>query len=131
MDNYADANHGSQNQGGRGIVLEGIVGAVLTLVCGGVWTAVIVFSGYEIGLLAWGIGALIGFILGGFSPDSPTAPIVAAVAAAISVAGAKLGVTILLGMPFTDLFAPFDLLWLFLAVSSAYKIAAKTDDEEA
>lgn len=65
-------------------VLAGVVGAV-------VWAAVVYFSGYELGLIAWAIGGLVGFAALSATGRSGTTTtgVIAAAVAALSVVGGK------------------------------------------
>lgn len=74
-----------------GALIGGVIGAIIG---GGVWIAIGFYSGYEIGWLAWGIGALVGVgvHMGGKGKlGMPTAVLAAALAAA-AVAGGKYAV---------------------------------------
>jgi len=62
------------------------------------WGAVVHFTNYEIGYLAWGIGALIGWAAGFMGARGKTASIAAAVIALVSIVGGRyLGLTLSMG----------------------------------
>jgi hypothetical protein len=62
-------------------VLAGILFGILAAV---VWTLIVYFTGYEIGWVAWGVGALIGFavVKSAHEPNASLGPTAAALAAA-------------------------------------------------
>lgn len=70
-----------------GAVIGGIIGAVI-------WAVVVKYSGWEIGWLAWGIGALVGFgfRLGAKDLANPATGVLAAAVALLAVLGGKYAV---------------------------------------
>ncbi len=103
------------------------IGAVLGIV---LWVVVLFGTQYEIGWIWWGMGALtgIGMQLGiRDSADTELAGIFAALIAFGAFALVKGGLTMLAvagGATAADVMSPLDLLFVFLAVSSAYKIGS-------
>ncbi|MEM0896861.1 MAG: hypothetical protein AAGJ79_08230 [Verrucomicrobiota bacterium] len=63
-------------------VVAGVVGAII-------WGAIGFFTGYEIGIVAWGVGLLIGFAVAAVGEASPTSGIMCAVVALLSILGGK------------------------------------------
>ena len=79
-------------------MVKGIVGAVIGGLAGAlVWTLVGYFTGFEIGWIAWGIGALAGFGMAKGMEEETTmlTGVLAAVVALASVAGGKFAVVYL------------------------------------
>jgi len=68
-----------------------IAGSLAALAGAGMWTAVVLISGgWEIGWFAWGVGALVGFVMSRMSPlRSTQLGILAAVLAALGLAVGK------------------------------------------
>lgn len=111
-----------------------------------VWVVVVLFTGYEIGWIAWGLGFAsgAGMAIGHEDDDGTTAGIVAAGISTLGIVGAKffifehmtsqmaeMGISLealgtLVGEPITfgTLFGPIDGLFILLAVASAYKIGS-------
>lgn len=72
-------------------LMPGLVGGVLAaLIGGGVWAAIVVLTDYEIGFIAWGIGALCGFAVVWFAKGRKGPPL-QIVAVATSVFGIAVG----------------------------------------
>lgn len=71
-----------------GAIFGGLIGGA---VGAAIWAAVAAFTGYEIGWIAWGIGILVGVgvAIGNKGEGSTAAGVMAAVLAAMSVAGGK------------------------------------------
>ena len=110
------------------------------------WFAVVLFTGYEIGWIAWGLGfsAGAGMAIGHDDPDGTMAGILAGAISIVGILGAKflifehlksqvaeVGISPdvlseIVGEPFTfgSLFGPIDELFILLAVGSAYKIGS-------
>ena len=130
----------------------GIVGGVLAALIGGlIWGYVVKLTGYEIGYMAWGIGVLCGFAVLLFAGGKKGLPlqIIAVLCSVLGIAlgqyasfvfelrayGAEHGMPQLAEVPFfsvpvfklflsalKDLFSPFQILWVVLAVGSAWGI---------
>jgi hypothetical protein len=94
-----------------------------------VWFFLIKVTGYQIGFAAWGAGLLIGMAARGFAHEgSPRLGVMAALCAlAAIVVGQWLATRARSGIPPSGLsdgsFGLVTLLWLFLAVASAWKLA--------
>jgi len=122
-----------------------MVGTLIGGVIGGgvgaaIWAGVTYFTGWEVGLIAWAIGLLVG--VGAKLLGRPSAPgaVLAGVIALASVLLGKFGISYLWasnqqgGMQmawdgFTRLFGIFDLLWIGLAVVSAYQLVAQSAEQ--
>jgi predicted Zn finger-like uncharacterized protein len=129
-----------------GGVIGGLIGAAL-------WAGVIYLTGYEVGYIAIGVGALTGIgvrIMAG--EDDGWGPGLTALAIAILavVAGKFFGVSLLVDhyvadagaggdlaaiaqvkqQIFQDSFGPLDLLWFALAAMSAFRIGSNLADDE-
>ncbi len=102
-----------------------LAGGVAALVGGGVWVAIALGAGVQIGWLAWGVGALCGWAVSHFGRGHGV--VFQLIAVACSLGGIALGkVGILLGGYWP--FSLFDLLWVILAVASAWKTAGGGGD---
>ncbi|TWT82442.1 hypothetical protein CA13_39050 [Planctomycetes bacterium CA13] len=90
-----------------------VVASIVAMVCTAVWLLVVAFSGYELGILAWGIGGVIGLVAGAIGRNpSPVYCGLAAGIAGMSFVGAKLimATAIMLlsvGADFMETFANF------------------------
>jgi hypothetical protein len=76
-------------------MLKGILAALAGGAVGAaVWAAIAYYTNYEVGLVAWGIGALVGFAmsLGARDVQSSLCGVIAAVIALASIAGGKYAV---------------------------------------
>ncbi len=76
-------------------IVSGLIGAVIGGAIGGaIWAAVVKFTGFEIGWLAWGIGALVGvgFRVGARELANPGTGVLAAAVALLAVLGGKYAV---------------------------------------
>ena len=113
-----------------------LVAAAIGLVGAVVWAGIAVSTGYEIGWIAWGVGVGVGFgMRWGSGGASNQLGVLAAVIAFVTVVGARV-VTIawIIGLEFLDMdmfiatLNPFDALWVFLAVGSAFKVANQAPD---
>ena len=103
----------------------------------GIWCGVTVATEYEIGWIAWGLGALAGggMLLGNGGPDA-RAGVLAALISLVGILAAKVMLIIYILGPevaedagflaefVASILHPMDLLFAGLAVASAYKIAA-------
>ncbi|GGL43669.1 hypothetical protein [Planomonospora parontospora] len=81
----------STSRSGSGLVLGSVAGLVAALVGAAAYGAVIGVTDYEIGIAAIGVGVLVGLAMMAVRPTSPVLP---ALAAVFSFAGAGLGVFI-------------------------------------
>jgi hypothetical protein len=113
------------------MALSMVVGFVAALVGAGIWIALIMIAGIELGIIAWAIGAGIGFLIGQINKDGGSLSGMAAAGFALLAILLPKGLLVLLamrmGIPAVGVFGLFDILWVFLAVSSAYKLAARQD----
>jgi hypothetical protein len=101
-----------------------IAGGVAALIGGAVWVAIAVGVGIQLGWLAWGIGAFCGWSVSRFGRG--TGGLFQVIAVACSLLGIAIGkVGILLSgyVPVGFL----DILWIILAVASAWKTAGGGD----
>lgn len=132
-----------------------VVGAVTVAVVGGlVWAIIVVQSGYEVGFVAWGIGIFAGFVVAYLARGVTVSLQVIAVLASglgillgkyvtfvhqlrvtaddlLSGAGGQFGYfgsnsCRLFRESLGDVFSAHDLLWIGLAVVSAWRIAEMT-----
>ena len=72
-------------------LMPGLVGGLFgAVIGGGVWAAIVVLTDYEIGIIAWGIGALCGFAVVWFAKGRKGPPL-QMVAVATSVLGIVIG----------------------------------------
>jgi len=130
-----------------------LIGAGLAAVVGGIlWGLIVIFSDYEIGIMAWGMGILTGYAVVKFSKGKKGVPfqIIAVLASLVGIiigkyisfyhflyqavaadsgGEAAANITIFSGAvmkifvnEFGSLVSGYDLLWLFLAVSTAWSI---------
>ena len=131
-------------------------GLVAALVGGIVWGLISKFSDYEVGIVAWGIGWIAGtaVVLATGGARGPRLQVIAVVSSLVGIllgkylgyafdiqeAAKAVGVDIGLvsGDMFTffredlgDVFGPFDLLWVGLAVFTAWRIAQLDEPEPA
>jgi phage FluMu protein Com len=81
-----------------GLLLAALVGFIAMII----WIVIVMVSGHELGIIAWGIGAAIGFVAGVIAKNSsPVYCGLAAVIAGLTIVFAKLG----LGLIFWGLYA--------------------------
>lgn len=76
-------------------MVKGIIGGVIGGAIGAaIWAAIAYFTNYEIGIVAWGVGALVGFCTATFAGNSvsPLTGIAAALISLGSIAGGKFAV---------------------------------------
>lgn len=132
----------------RSSIVLGSAAALGGALLGGVvWALIIKFTGYEVGYVAVGVGALAGFAAAFAAPDARPAPLLAILAGVAALVGVLLGK--LLGTYFVigeeladvgasgdqmsltmeflqskDAWALWDLLWIGLAVSAAFQICS-------
>jgi hypothetical protein len=115
-----------------------LAGGFAAVIGGAIWVTIMIVTGYEIGLLAWAIGGLVGFgtLLGSREHIvGDISGMIGAAVALMAVTGPKfllLGLGLLLGMQvgLGDLFSPFDALWILLAVGTAFRVASGQAGEE-
>jgi len=134
----------------KGKVLMPAVAALLAAIVGAVvWALIIVLAEYELGIIAWGIGILTAFAVSFFSPKiTPVQQIIAVIASLIGIALGKFTAYSYIlndGMDglfssdsftfFTDniieLSAPMDILFIVLAVVTAWQLPAKWSKRKA
>lgn len=98
-----------------------------------IWLAVVMMANLEIGWIFWGMGALagLGMRLGAGDADEHIAGTLALVITLMFYAFVKGGILLIAtlgdaGIGFFDVFGPLDLLFIFLACGSAYKIGSNS-----
>ncbi len=70
--------------------MKGIIAGVIAGFAGAlVWAAIVVFAGFEIGWLAWGIGAAVGGAVAWGSEGTPAMGVAAVVISVLAIAGGK------------------------------------------
>jgi hypothetical protein len=127
-----------------------IIGALLAAVVGGiVWAVIAVVTDYEIGIVAWAIGGAAGFLVSFFAKGNVTSvhQIIAVIG---SLIGIILGKYFILGYyydysisgifnsetfslffsNFSVLFSGMDLVFVLLAVATAWQLPAKLAPKE-
>lgn len=128
-----DGITGSPEAGTR-IFLGLIVSVVVGGLCSVAWLMVTIFTSSELGILAWAIGGLIGFVGGtiGKSPNPTYCKLIGLISfCSILAAKLMLAVMVMLGNNCTFLeglqsvMSLYDLLWLFLGTSTAYGTALR------
>ncbi|MFO0921087.1 MAG: hypothetical protein U0905_01200 [Pirellulales bacterium] len=128
-----DGITGSPEAGTR-IFLGLMVSVVVGGLCSVAWLLVTIFTSRELGILAWAIGGLIGFVGGtiGKSPNPTYSKLIGLIAfCSILVAKVMLAILVMLGNNCSFLeglqgvMSLFDLLWLFLGTSTAYGTALR------
>jgi hypothetical protein len=120
-----------------------IGGAVGGAIGAAIWAGIAYFTGYEVGWIAWGVGALagVGTMAGARESAGFMSGIVAsAIALASLLAGKFVAGSMVLDdlglsdMPasewYPELFSPYDILWVVLAVASAFKIGSAGGDDD-
>lgn len=109
------------------VVLSLVVGGVVAVLGAVGWIAVIILTGYQIGILASLLGLLVGGSMRLCNPRGGDMPALAAGAFAfLSLAIAKgflVVVALRAEIPVSEVLHPLDFLWFFLAISAAYKLA--------
>ena len=130
-----------------------VIGGVLASILGGaIWGAIVIFTGYEVGIVAWGIGLLSGAAVVLFTRGKKGLPL-QVIAVISGIAGIGVGKYVsfyyflkqaisdeyganvaaqlsilsvhtfqLFSKNFTSLFGGFDILWVVLAVITAWRI---------
>lgn len=129
-----------------------IGGAVAAVVCGGVWGAIVIYTGYEIGYVAWGLGILAGTSVVWLSGGRRGLPL-QLIAVGASVVGVLIGKYLtfysflrqaiaaeageaeanaisMVSMKVIEFFfehgssmlSPIDALWVILAIGTAWRI---------
>lgn len=102
-----------------------LAGGVAALISGAVWIGIAVGVGIQIGWLAWGIGWLCGLAVSNFGRGNGAVfQLIAVLCALAGIAIGKVGILLAGYMPFSL----FDILWVILAVASAWKTAGGGDD---
>ena len=111
---------------GRGLLGAGAAGVVAMLA----WFVLIKLTGYQIGFAAWGVGLLVGMGARGFAPvGSRALGWAAGGCAGLALVGGQILATQVRSGSVTNIFADermgwLTLLWLVLAVASAFKLAS-------
>jgi len=144
---------------GSGFSLAGPLAAIIAACVGGgagalIWGAIVYFTHYEVGYVAWAVGGLIGFCVRVAAGDmnDTFAGIIAAVGSVFSIlAGKVLGAYFivqwiikegqvpadltanaqgqLVGIAFAHSFSPIDIVFFLLAIATAYKLGAGHSEE--
>ena len=134
----------------KGKVLMPAVAALLAAIVGAVvWALIIVLAEYELGIIAWGIGLLTAFAVSFFSPRiTPVQQIIAVIASLIGIAlGKFLAYSYIINDGLDGLFssesitvitdniielsAPMDILFIVLAVVTAWQLPARLSKRKA
>jgi RNA polymerase subunit RPABC4/transcription elongation factor Spt4 len=111
-----------------GIMLALVVGGITSLVCAGIWIAIIFMTGFTIGFMATGIGLATGGVMrlvnrgGGHVVGVMAA--VFAVLSLVIVKGVLMGLLVMANQSPLLAFRLFDVLWAVLAISAAYRIGS-------
>lgn len=139
---------GSPGEDGS-LARAGLLGLAAALVAGGLWALVVVLTDHEIGYLAVGVGALAGFAVkvGSRSGEGKRLQQLAVACSVVGLLAAKyfifahfittaaaeegvelgylsLGTMATFPRALGELLSFYDLLWLFFAVSAAWRITA-------
>lgn len=125
----------SQEQSVFVSIIFSLMGGSAAAAIGGVaWIAIAVATGYEFGILAWGIGGLVGFGVLLSSRDhivGDVTGIIAGITAILAVTAPKLLLYLVImaagaggQVGFGDIFTPLDALWIFLACVTAYRVGS-------
>ena len=103
-----------------------LAGGVASLIGGGIWAGIAIVAHIQLGWLAWGVGWLCGLAVSKFGRGNGV--VFQLIAVGFSLLGiliGKIGIAIGLGVLAIGL---FDLLWVALAVWSAWKTSGGGDD---
>lgn len=134
----------------KGKVLMPTIAALLAAIVGAVvWALIIVLAEYELGIIAWGIGLLTAFAVSFFSPRiTPVQQIIAVIASLIGIALGKFSaysyifndgldglfssesITVITDN-IIELSAPMDILFIVLAVVTAWQLPARLSKRKA
>ncbi len=116
------------------VLLAMIGGSVAAAIGGVAWIGLAMATGYEIGILAWGIGGLVGFGVILSSRDHIVGDLTGIIAAVIALLAVTLPKILLYMLVLAvgaggqvglgDVFSLFDLLWVFLATTTAFKVGS-------
>lgn len=134
-------NSYTQEQSTFASVLLALIGGGVAASIGGVaWIGIAIATGYEFGILAWGIGGLVGFGVLLSSRDhivGDLTGIIAGIIALLAVTLPKMLLYMLIlaagaggQVGFGDIFSPLDALWIFLACTTAYKVGSGQAGED-
>ena len=112
------------------MIVGGLVGGLIGVA---IWIAV-GMAGFEVGWIAWGIGALAGIGTRVFNEtDSAMGALSAAVIAGLMVLLGKVVVyKVVVGdqVPFSEMFAGWDILWFLLACGTAARLAFEGEGDD-
>ncbi|HVM16151.1 MAG TPA: hypothetical protein VM290_01030 [Gaiellaceae bacterium] len=138
------------------VLLPAILAGVAAAVVGGiVWGLIVRFSEYELGIIAWGVGLLAGMAVA-FAARGARGPVLAAVAVASALLGILIGKYLSFAWVVQDIaeedgvslgvfsgetfslfrenlgtvFSGFDLLWVGLAVFTAWRLLRPEEEAE-
>ncbi len=103
-----------------------LAGGVAALIGGGIWAGIAILAHIQLGWLAWGIGWLCGLAVSKFGRGNGVVfQLIAVGCSLLGILIGKIGIAIGLGVLAIGL---FDLLWVALAVWSAWKTSGGGDD---
>jgi hypothetical protein len=109
-----------------GIMLALLICGAVSVACAVLWLVIIFVTNYTIGIMAVGVGAATGGVMRLMNRDGgKMAGMVAAAFAVLSLVIVKMVLVVLLLMANHSpllAFRPFDVLWVILAISAAYRI---------
>lgn len=111
-------------------ILALVVGAVVAVLCAAGWIGFIVWTGYEVGLVAWLLGAVVGLAVRvargtpGFLPG-----LVSALYAVLAIAGVK-WLLVLAAGDARGIVGIHDALWVSLAAFTAFRVASRDSSDE-
>ncbi len=112
------------------VVLSMVLGGVTAVICAVLWIVVEVMTGFRFGLAAVGIGLATGGVMRLVNPNGGKITGYGAVGFALFALALVKGVEMLgavgMGLGVGGAFTPFDILWTFLAVSSAWRMGSRT-----
>lgn len=130
----ADAPDAQSTPSAGGSFPLAVIGAGIGAALGAVlWTVVVYLTGWEVGYVAWAVGGLAGggALLGSRGTAGDLTGVVAAAFALVAIAAGKYySVTMWLhahhrtDIPWTASLSFFDLLWLFFALGTAWRVGS-------
>lgn len=113
------------------VILSLVLGGITAVACAIIWIVIIFVTGYELGLVAWGIGLATGGVIRLVNRNGGVLAAMAgagfALLSLLLVKGVLVAIALAADIPVSEAFSFWDILWTFLAVSSAYKLAQGAD----